>query len=129
MKATLEIDMPQTCLNCPCVQTNPNRAIGNMDIRCAIFNRKVDNDETSAWDDRAEFCPLKETAKEPEVIEAFPERITIRDYFAAAALSGLALNYWQVGLDVNSCMAKDAYFLADAMMKVRNAKHELLDKE
>ncbi len=50
--------------------------------------------------------------------EKIPESVTLRDYFAAAALQGM-------NLDFNfSCTtyAMDAYKIADAMIKAREVK-------
>jgi len=46
--------------------------------------------------------------------------MTLRDYFAAKALFGLCSAEWSCTL-TNSDTAKEAYLLADAMIKVRSA--------
>lgn len=64
----------------------------------------------------------------PTTMPAFPsdqigvhQGITIRDYFAAAALSGLLSIQRQPGtLDVHGQVAQAAYRYADAMLEARS---------
>jgi len=52
-----------------------------------------------------------------------PEGMTLRDYFAAAALQGLLMATHTIGnCPVDVLYAKHAYNLADAMLKAREVK-------
>lgn len=57
--------------------------------------------------------------------EKIPESVSLRDYFAAAALSSMdairELNILEPGKE-NSQMAQRAYRIADAMLRAREAK-------
>ena len=57
------------------------------------------------------YCP---TAEIPQ--------ISLRDYFAAAALQGFMAAHTSGGCLVDDLYAKYAYDLADAMLKAREAK-------
>jgi hypothetical protein len=59
-------------------------------------------------------------------IEYAERGMTLRDYFAAQALSGLVLRAWSddkvnVPADVHDRWSKAAYLTADAMLKAREA--------
>lgn len=67
--------------------------------------------------------------KEEIELHAFPtpslgsySGMTLRDYFAAKAMQGIIIHYKE-GLRPQDCivMAEDAYFIADAMIKARDA--------
>lgn len=58
-------------------------------------------------------------AEEPVDVFSFAPGITLRDYFASAALTGLASNY-----DNFRYLASDSYKIADAMLYEREANHE-----
>ena len=46
--------------------------------------------------------------------------MTLRDYFAAKAMQGIAANQrWNVTKQIDNC-AREAYAIADAMIKERN---------
>ena len=51
-----------------------------------------------------------------------PENVSLRDYFAAAALQGFMAAHTSGGCLVDDLYAKYAYDLADAMIKAREAK-------
>ena len=51
-----------------------------------------------------------------------PESVTLRDYFAAAALQGFMAAHTSGGCLVDDLYAKYAYDLADAMLKQRDLK-------
>jgi hypothetical protein len=46
--------------------------------------------------------------------------MTLRDYFAAKAMQGMLANQHQFVADDQVMYARDAYVLADAMLKARN---------
>ena len=50
--------------------------------------------------------------------EKIPENVTLRDYFAAAIMQGLMASQCEVGVPYPIY----AYAIADAMLKVREAK-------
>lgn len=52
----------------------------------------------------------------------FSHGVTIRDYFAAAALQGFMAAHTSGGCLVDDLYAKYAYDLADAMLKAREVK-------
>ena len=54
--------------------------------------------------------------------EKIPESVTLRDYFAAAALQGFMAAHTSGGCLVDDLYAKYAYDLADAMLKQRDLK-------
>jgi len=47
--------------------------------------------------------------------------MTLRDYFAAKAMQGMLANQHQFIADDQAMYARDAYLLADAMLKAREA--------
>lgn len=47
------------------------------------------------------------------------EGMDLRDYFAAKAMQGMLANQHQFSADDESIYARDAYAIADAMMKAR----------
>lgn len=59
---------------------------------------------------------------QPTDINLFYSGMTLRDYFAAKAIQGM-LFHIKGGIKPQDCiiMAEDAYFLANAMMKAREA--------
>jgi hypothetical protein len=66
----------------------------------------------------------KEMSDTEEVQAAFPDRyrdgMTLRDYFAAQAMQGImASGIYPTGIMFDT--AKEAYEMADAMMKAREA--------
>lgn len=48
--------------------------------------------------------------------------MTLRDYFAAAALQGLAVNSHNFDNMSDKSIAENAYLIADAMIKARKGK-------
>jgi hypothetical protein len=53
-------------------------------------------------------------------VTTMSEGMTLRDYFAAKAMQGLT----QQGQRHLATIAKDAYDMADVMLKVREGKHD-----
>jgi hypothetical protein len=51
--------------------------------------------------------------------ENHAEGMTLRDYFAAKAMQGMLANQHQFVADDQAMYARDAYVLADAMLKAR----------
>ena len=60
---------------------------------------------------------LNPNATEKEIKEA--QGMTLRDYFAAAALQGLAVNSHNFDNMSDKSIAENAYLIADAMIKAR----------
>jgi hypothetical protein len=50
--------------------------------------------------------------------------MTLRDYFAAKAMQGMLANQHQFAADDQAMYARDAYVLADAMLKAREANND-----
>jgi hypothetical protein len=50
--------------------------------------------------------------------------LTLRDYFAAQAMNGRISNPTQYGSECEHIFARDAYVVADAMLKARGEKND-----
>lgn len=50
--------------------------------------------------------------------------MTLRDYFAAKAMQGMLANQHQFVADDQAMYARDAYVLADAMLKAREVNND-----
>lgn len=135
MKATLEIDMPKSCYACWF-------KIGSCQgIRCIAFKyldekysscgtrksriipKEYDFPPVIRPSNRPDFCPLKPVDDTNAVVETAPmPQINLRDYFAAAALSGFCMNREEYKNLTLTDRASDAYLMADAMLQVRNGE-------
>lgn len=66
---------------------------------------------------------LNSSGSGSEVVTAYHSGMTLRDYFAAKALSNIAEMYNGIAFDPIST-ARAAYQFADAMLVAREVKHE-----
>ena len=124
MRAILEMDMPESCADCKLVITKTfkflhkesNTFVDRRKNYCYPLDKMIPDSEEEEY--RADFCPLRivddmKTAPMPQ--------ISLRDYFAGQALSGLLAGDEETSLE--RC-AKWAFKNADAMMKAREVKNE-----
>jgi len=133
-RACLEIDMPKSCDVCTYSETACIRDIDG--FLCRLVYPYLLIDRGIAEIGRHPDCPLKPVPEDSSCVnnaqvaertiskkEIIPE-ITLRDYFAAAALTGISKEIMNPKLHTTTIFAKQAYDLADAMLSERDKKSE-----
>lgn len=77
--------------------------------------------EVTSFDDAGDYDLLYrfDDKPYPEEVSVNTDDMTIRDYFAAKAMQGIISSEWNYG--AFSDLASDAYSIADAMLRAREA--------